>query len=224
MKIVLLMKDNSYCGREYLSALMLAKIKVDVIYYGKFPKFNKSEDDRCGGLWRPMCFEKLKCYFNCYHFESLNDDRLFSLLNKNKYDFGIQGGTDLLNSKIIKVFSVGILNLHPGNLPQYRGCSAPEWQIYDGQPIVSTCHIIDEGIDTGPIYFKKKLDIDIANYYNMRSQIYPKQSKFLIEILNGIGTINEFKKRLTFQDERYAYYRNYIGDDIIKKMKKNIIL
>ena len=58
----------------------------------------------------------------------------------------------------------------------------------------------------------------------MRSQIYPKQSKFLIEILNGIGTINEFKKRLTFQDERYAYYRNYIGDDIIKKMKKNIIL
>ena len=69
---ILLMRQNSYSGREYLTSLMLAGIKVDVLYYGEFPIFNEIEDDRCGGVWNPTSFEKLKIYFNCYYFESIN--------------------------------------------------------------------------------------------------------------------------------------------------------
>jgi methionyl-tRNA formyltransferase len=222
MKIALLMKQNSYSGREYLSSLMMAGIKVDVIFYGKFPVFNKLEDKRCGGLWNPIKFEKLNTYFNCYYFESLNNKETVLFLKDNNYILGIQGGVGILNSEIMECFSAGIINFHPGDLPSYRGCSAPEWQIIEGKPIISTCHILDKGIDTGPIYSKKKLDIDIDDYHKMRSQIYPKQAEYLVETLVGIEIIQDFIKQLTVQDERFACYRKYIGDDVINKMKNKM--
>jgi methionyl-tRNA formyltransferase len=222
MKIALLMKHNSYYGREYLTSLMSSNIKVDVIYYGNFPTFNKLEDKRCGGLWCPMNFTKLQNYFNCYHFESMDSKSLGSLLSDKNYDLGIQGGVGILSGDIIERFYYGIINIHPGDLPFYRGCSAPEWQVIEGNPIISTCHILDEGIDTGLIYSKKKIDVDIGDYHKMRSQIYPKQAEYLIEILDSIGSLQDFKKKLTPQDEGKSCYRNYIGDDMINQMKRKM--
>lgn len=51
----------------------------------------------------------------------------------------------------------GILNIHPGYLPEYGGLYAPFHQMLAGRPrIGSTLHWIDAGIDTGPI-------VDIAS-------------------------------------------------------------
>ena len=63
-----------------------------------------------------------------------------------KYDLGIQGGTSIINKEVFDKYKLGILNFHPGLLPQYRGCSAPEWQIYENKNVLASCHIIDEGI------------------------------------------------------------------------------
>jgi len=223
-KIILLMRQNSYSGREYLTSLMLAGIKVDVLYYGEFPIFNEIEDDRCGGVWNPTSFEKLKIYFNCYYFESINNKESILFLKDKKYDLGIQGGVGVLGNEIIECFSTGIINIHPGDLPYYRGCSAPEWQIIEKRPVISTCHIIDKGVDTGPIYSKKQLNLDTDNYYRMRSQIYPMQAEYLVETLDSIDELQSFKNRLTIQDEGSACYRKYIGDDIINKMKSSLPL
>tara|TARA_B110000046_G_C12872275_1_gene346546 strand:- start:399 stop:566 length:168 start_codon:yes stop_codon:yes gene_type:complete len=54
---------------------------------------------------------------------------------------------------------LGILNFRPGLLPKYRGCSAPEWQIYEGEKIYSICHIIGKDFDTGDILEVKELKV-----------------------------------------------------------------
>lgn len=46
----------------------------------------------------------------------------------------------------------GIINVHPGPLPGYRGLYAPFWQMLRGQQVLRcTVHLVDPGIDTGPV-------------------------------------------------------------------------
>ena len=124
--------------------------------------------------------------FSFVKFDSLKSLDLLKYLSNNKYDLAIQGGTGIISDSLIQKFSKGILNFHPGDLPKYRGCSAPEWQLLENKPIISTCHFIDKGIDTGPILKKKKLNVEYASYNLFRSSIYPETAKFVKEIVSEI--------------------------------------
>jgi hypothetical protein len=54
--------------------------------------------------------------------------------------------------RVIEAVPLGILNVHPGPLPQYRGLFAPFWQAARGEMrLASSLHIVDAGIDTGPL-------------------------------------------------------------------------
>jgi hypothetical protein len=53
---------------------------------------------------------------------------------------------------LIDSVPLGILNLHPGALPGYRGLFAPFWQCLHGErELGCSLHWVDPGIDTGPI-------------------------------------------------------------------------
>ena len=69
-KIALIMNQNCYSGREYLSHLK--DIDIDVISIGKYPEFDKDEEKRCGNYWKPETEEALSQHFEFFNFESLN--------------------------------------------------------------------------------------------------------------------------------------------------------
>ena len=160
MNLALIMNLHSYAGREYLSLIGKANIQIEVICIGNSPEINQMEEIRCGGLWTPPSLESLmNLYkFKIYKFDTLKSSDLIDFLKNKKFDLGIQGGTGILKKEVFDQFSIGILNFHPGDLPLYRGCSAPEWQIIENKPVYSTCHFIDHGVDTGDILMKKLLD------------------------------------------------------------------
>lgn len=57
----------------------------------------------------------------------------------------------------------GIINVHPGTLPGYRGLYAPFWQALAGEPEFGcTVHIVDAGIDTGPVIGQVRVRRDPA--------------------------------------------------------------
>lgn len=223
MRIALVMNDNSYPGREYISAMVKNRIEVDAIVLGTFPRFNEREYKRCGGLWNPPTVEKNLPESNIYRFSSLKDKELKEFLAKKAYDIGIQGGTGILRSEIYGAFRLGMLNFHPGDLPKYRGCSAPEWQIWEGNPVISTCHVVDSGIDSGDVIDKREIyRIGEGSYYEMRSQVYPRTSLFVVDVVHHIEKVGVIKA--TKQDENKACYRKYIGEraieELIIKMEK----
>ena len=230
MKIALIMKHDVYHGREYMNALIKNKFRFDVISILNKKKNNVNliEDKRTNYIWRPKKLESMmKDVENYYSYNSISDPKLLELLKKKKYQIGIQGGgIGIIKNDIINKFIIGMLNFHPGDLPFYRGSSAPEWQIFEEKQIIATCHLIDKDLDAGDIVGKKKLDLDYSDYYSMRAGIYPKIASFLVNILNQIIKDNGIKN-LVKQNKDLANYRNYIGDDIIevlkKKMKKNKI-
>lgn len=223
MKILLLMNQNSYAGREYLAAIKDAGIDIDVASIGDFPEINFAEEERCGGYWKPKSVETFKPYFNFYNFTSLTDEALHQLLVEKNYDFCIQGGTGILKKNIINQFKIGILNFHPGDLPFYRGCSAPEWQLYENNPVISTAHLVDEGIDTGKILKKRILEIDSRSYERFRSSIYPQTAKFVVELVKEIIIFGGLNMVPEMQNEGLANYRKYIGMEKINELKRRFI-
>lgn len=74
-------------------------------------------------------------------------------------DLGIHAGAGLLRQPLIEAFQLGVLNAHMGLLPAYRGMSVAEWAALEGAPIGCTAHLIDTGIDTGPILATREVDV-----------------------------------------------------------------
>ena len=59
----------------------------------------------------------------------------------------------ILQPAFIRVPQYGVINLHSGILPDYRGVMATFWAMLAGEPQIGTTlhHIVDAGIDTGPV-------------------------------------------------------------------------
>lgn len=65
--------------------------------------------------------------------------------------------------RVIDAVPRGIVNVHPGMLPGYRGLFAPFWQILHKEPELGcTVHVVDRGIDTGPILGIARVPFDPA--------------------------------------------------------------
>ncbi len=72
---------------------------------------------------------------------------------------GIHAGAGLLRRPLIDAFRLGVLNAHMGLLPAYRGMNVAEWAAFEGAPVGCTVHLIDSGIDTGPILATQEVNI-----------------------------------------------------------------
>ena len=81
------------------------------------------------------------------------------------------GYRHILNKEVIHSSSAPIVNLHIAYLPYNRGAHPNFWSFYDGTPSGVSIHLIDEGIDTGPILFQKYVsfsdhEISFTQAYN----------------------------------------------------------
>jgi methionyl-tRNA formyltransferase len=92
-----------------------------------------------------------------------NDQRCIHYLKQVKPDLILFTGGGLLRQEILKVPSIGILNCHAGILPYFRGMDVVEWTAVEGCiPSVGigvSLHLMDAGVDTGPILFTQRLEL-----------------------------------------------------------------
>src|SRR4030067_243606 len=60
-------------------------------------------------------------------------------------------GTSLIRGELLQEGRLGIINLHGGLSPEYRGADCTFWALYNGEPekVGCTLHYIDAGIDNG---------------------------------------------------------------------------
>lgn len=66
----------------------------------------------------------------------------------------------ILPKEILQIPKYGCINLHASLLPKYRGAAPIQWAIIKGEKITGvTTMLIDEGLDTGPIFLQRQLEI-----------------------------------------------------------------
>lgn len=85
---------------------------------------------------------------------------------------------NILNSKLLASNKYKI-NLHGSLLPKYRGRSPHIWAIINGESQTGvTAHIMDDGIDTGPVLYQESVVIEAsdtgASLLDKFNKIYPR--------------------------------------------------
>lgn len=84
------------------------------------------------------------------YFEGAHDSaEVFKVLSSQTPSTGLILGARILPPKVLSEFSRGVINIHPGLLPQNAGLYNIEWAINARIPQGITAHIIDENIDSG---------------------------------------------------------------------------
>ncbi len=80
----------------------------------------------------------------------------------------------ILDNRFISQCTCPIINLHISYLPFNRGAHPNFWSFYDNTPSGVSIHLIDKGIDTGPILFQKKI-----NFVNEKTFVETYQRLFI---------------------------------------------
>ena len=85
--------------------------------------------------------------------QNINDADLVTLADTCKPDVIAVFGTSLIKSELLNRGRLGLLNLHGGLSPHYRGADCTFWALYNGEPdqVGCTLHFINPGIDTGDL-------------------------------------------------------------------------
>ena len=88
-----------------------------------------------------------------YRVPSANGLATIDLLRQLAPDLAFQNGVGLLRAEMFQVPRLGTWNLHPSVLPGVRGVDPLFWALFEQRPewIGCTLHVIDAGIDSGPI-------------------------------------------------------------------------
>lgn len=98
---------------------------------------------------------------------------------------------DILNSK-----KYGCLNIHPSQLPKYRGAAPLQHTIINGEKETAVCIMqMDEGLDTGDIILTQQFDlpanITLPELHDKCAKI---GAKLLLEVLNKITILPRIKQ------------------------------
>lgn len=83
----------------------------------------------------------------------INHPDVVRWLNDLKPDLVCVFGTSLIRGELLRGGHHGIINLHGGLSPEYRGADCTFWALYNGEPekVGCTLHYINAGIDTGEL-------------------------------------------------------------------------
>jgi len=94
--------------------------------------------------------KRVKDPFVCNKIIKLNPEIIFCI-----------GGTQIIPQNVLDIPKLGCLNIHPAFLPKYRGRFSTVHALFNGEKYTGvSAHWMDEGIDSGPVIFQKKIKID----------------------------------------------------------------
>ena len=153
-----------------------------------------------------------------YFVENHNSETLIQLTQFLGIDCLFNAGTPRrISAEIISSMRNGIINIHPGLLPEHRGCTPVEWAIYNDDKVGNTAHFMDEGYDTGPIiiseWYEFPSDVD---YQSIRTRVYRDGSILAGKVLASIQNSELKVSDATLQDNERGKYWKVIPDDKMK--------
>jgi folate-dependent phosphoribosylglycinamide formyltransferase PurN len=94
-----------------------------------------------------------------YHVLPHNSSEVAELMSSQNIDIGVVAGARILKKPVIESVKKGIINFHPGLIPEVRGLDALKWAIYHNLPVGVTAHFIDERVDAGRIIVREEIPL-----------------------------------------------------------------
>ena len=165
-----------------------------------------------------MYFTKYLCKKNDINYlPSRHDDylKIKKTIQKKKINLGIISGARIIKPEILKLFKYGIINFHPGKIPETSGLDSLYWTIKKRVMPYVTAHFIDRYVDKGKVILEKKIKVfKKDDYKSIDDRIYQNQLYLLKKI------INKLKKKELIKSKKVKNYSK--NKQLSTKMKKTI--
>jgi folate-dependent phosphoribosylglycinamide formyltransferase PurN len=132
-----------------------------------------------------------------YHVVDHNSNEAIELLSEMQPKIGLIAGARILYSEVIDQFSKGIINFHPGLIPEVRGLDCVQWAIFEGHRIGVTSHLIDGRVDAGCIIKKIELpEYPDDTILDLGERLNQGQLKIFFETIDSVT--NDYQDSFTF--------------------------
>ena len=159
----LLLKEHPY-GREMLKQILSAGFIPDIVI---------EEDSDIGTEEREKFLKRIEGHPIAATISSQldglavqhltvpihNSDEVMPHIRDIELDLIVFGGTRIIRGEILDYPKDGVINSHPGLLPDCRGSASPAWSVFHDIPIGSSTHFCDNGIDTGELLLRRKIAV-----------------------------------------------------------------
>lgn len=145
-------------------------------------------------------FEQLSKDLNCpfLNCNFLNQESI-EFIESCQPDVGVSvNWVSVIKEEIFNLIPNGILNCHPGNLPEYRGNAVCNWaMIREEDEIIVTIHFMDPGeLDSGDIVVQEAFPVNeettITEFVKFWETITPS---LFLKALNGLESSSKKPKR-----------------------------
>ena len=191
MKIAVFAYDFPHSKTErILWELYLNHITVDCVIAAPWENLNQPISAVRVKLYRQamhhprdICARLGIPYFVCAH----NSDACVGILRNGKIDIGIIAGARILKPVVIDAVGTGIINLHPGLIPEASGLDALKWSIYKDIDLGVTAHFIDKRVDGGYIILQQTISLHCDDtFFDLSERLETTELIVLMEALHSI--------------------------------------
>jgi folate-dependent phosphoribosylglycinamide formyltransferase PurN len=122
-----------------------------------------------------------------YEVRALDSSEGRALVASLRPDLAVHAGAGILRASVLEIPRLGTLNAHMGVLPYYRGMNVAEWARFNGDPVGCSVHLVDGGIDTGPIVCVRIVDTRTAtSIQELRRVVNEAQIALLGEVIQFV--------------------------------------
>jgi phosphoribosylglycinamide formyltransferase-1 len=121
-----------------------------------------------------------------YESRDARDRAMASWLRSHKVDLVVCAGyMHLLTAPFLAAFPERIVNVHPSLLPQFPGAHAIEDALAAGVAHTGvTVHLVDEGLDTGPVL--EQLPVDVEPRETLEERIHAVEHRLLPKVVSEL--------------------------------------
>jgi len=174
-----------------------------------FPSFVIIHKDYEKEKLKETFFEPIIELCNYYGIALIRTKSISELKEKMEgYEFGIcLGFMEIIKKEVFEIPKYGILNLHCGKLPEYRGRAPISRAIMNGDEFVTlSIHLMDKGVDSGDILQETKIKIeDNDNVNSMYEKCSKESASSVIECIKKIEAGNPVFIKQNIEPDSKAY-------------------
>ncbi len=185
--------------QDFISRLLFEGYKIDIILAAdpvqlNIPNSSIKSKIRHQGIMHPAAIAKNLNIPYCV--VKHNSAEAAEIVKQHNLSIGIIAGARILKPLIIDAFSIGVINYHPGLIPESRGLDALYWSIHYNIPLGITAHLIDKNIDAGKILERKIIPLyKDDTIFDLSERLYEVQLDMIDSSIKkavaGEGTIPE---------------------------------
>lgn len=112
-------------------------------------------------------------------------------VDRYEISMAIISGARILRQEILGLFPNGVVNFHPGKIPETSGLDSFYYMLEKGAPPIVTTHLIDERVDAGYMIYSDEVKVSVVDTpSSIIDALYQTQLVALCRLLKELPILN----------------------------------